>query len=152
MGFIENWFRPEIIWLLVGLGVMFLELMLPGLIILFFGIGALIVGGICFFAEITLNQQLGIFIVSSIAMLIILRGMLKKVFIGHSSSAESSGDSSSEFVGERAVVIEKITSQRPGKIEFHGSDWAATADGTIEEGSTVEIVEQKNITLKVKSI
>lgn len=152
MDFIKDLLRPEIIWTLVGLGLMFLELMLPGLIVFFFGLGALIVAGICFFAEISLNLQLGIFIVSSISLLIILRGLLKKVFMGHSSSGGGGEGNLSEFIGERAIVKQTITAQRPGKVEFHGSDWAATAEGTIEEGATVEITAQDNITLKVKSL
>lgn len=152
MEIIKDLLKPEIIWTLVGLGLLFLELMLPGLIVFFFGVGALIVAGICFFAEISINLQLGIFIVTSIALLIILRGLLKKVFMGHSKSADGDGSSLSEFVGERAIVKEKITPQRPGKVEFHGSNWAAIADGTIEEGATVEITAQDNITLKVKSL
>ena len=152
MDFIKDLLRPEIIWTLVGLALMFLELMLPGLIVFFFGLGALIVAGICFFAEISLNWQLGIFIVSSLALLIVLRGLLKKIFMGHSSSAAGTEGNLSEFIGERAIVKQKITAQRPGKVEFHGSDWAATADGTIEEGASVEITGQDNITLKVKSL
>ena len=152
MDIIKDLLRPEIIWTLVGLALMFLELMLPGLIVIFFGLGALIVAAVCFFTEISLNWQLGIFIVSSLALLIILRGLLKKVFRGHSSSASGAEGNLSEFIGQRAIVKQKITAQRPGKVEFHGSDWSATAEGTIEEGATVEITAQDNITLKVKSL
>ena len=152
MDFIKDLLRPEIIWTLVGLALMFLELMLPGLIVLFFGIGALIVAAVCFFAEISFNWQLVIFIVSSLTLLVVLRGLLRKAFKGLSSSSTGAEGNLSEFIGERAIVKQTITPQRPGKVEFHGSNWSATAEGTIEEGTTVEITAQNNITLKVKSL
>ncbi|MBE0534432.1 MAG: NfeD family protein [Phycisphaerae bacterium] len=149
---LKDMLRPEIIWLLVGLGLMFLELMLPGLIVLFFGLGAMIVAAVCFFAEITINQQLGLFILTSILMLVAMRGLLRKVFRGHAHSASGLEGNLSEFIGEHGVVKQTISPRRPGKIEFHGSDWAAVADGTIEAGATVEITGRENITLKVKQI
>ena len=152
MDILKDLLRPEVIWLLIGLGLMFLELMLPGLIVIFFGLAAMIVGGLCFFVELTINQQLGIFIIASLLLLVLLRGLLRKVFRGHALGAAGIEGNLSEFVGERAVVKQAIAPKRPGKVEFHGSHWAATADGAIEEGATVEIIGQDNITLKVKAI
>jgi len=149
---LKDMLRPEIIWLLVGLGLMFLELMLPGLIVLFFGLGAMIVAAVCFFAEITINQQLGLFIVSSLVMLVVLRRLLRKVFMGHVHATSGPEGNLNEFIGERGIVKQTINAKRPGKIEFHGSDWAAVADGTIEAGAAVEITGRENITLKVKQI
>lgn len=151
MDILKDLLRPEIIWLLVGLGLMFLELMLPALIVIFFGLAALLVGGLCFFIDLSINQQLGIFIIASIVLLIVLRGLLRKVFRGHSSTAAGAEGDLSEFIGERAVVTQAITPKRPGKVEFHGSHWAATADGPIEEGAIVEIIGRDNITLRVKT-
>jgi inner membrane protein len=152
MEFLKELLRPEVIWLLAGLLLMFLELLLPGLVVIFFGLAALIVGSICFFIDLTLNQQLGIFILASILLLVLLRGTFKKVFQGHFQKTAGPEGNLSEFIGERAVVKNTISPTRPGKIDFHGSDWSATADGTIEQGATVEIIGQSNITLKVKAI
>ena len=55
-----------------------------------------------------------------------------------------------EFIGERALVKEKISPKAAGKVEFHGTNWAAEADEEIAEGATVEITGKENITLKVK--
>ena len=61
-------------------------------------------------------------------------------------------ENKSEFVGERAVVIEQITPTRDGKVEFHGTSWAAHADTSIDKDTAVEVVGQKNITLIVKPV
>jgi membrane protein implicated in regulation of membrane protease activity len=84
-------------------------------------------------------------------LLIVLRGLLRKVFRGHSSTAAGAEGNLSEFIGERAVVKQAITPKRPGKVEFHGSHWAAAADGPIDEGAIVEIIGRDNITLRVKA-
>ena len=49
-------------------------------------------------------------------------------------------------------MIEAITPKAGGKVEFHGTNWEAHADGDIAEGAVVEIIGKDNITLKVKAI
>jgi membrane protein implicated in regulation of membrane protease activity len=50
------------------------------------------------------------------------------------------------------VVKERITPAIRGKIEFHGSNWEAEAYEEIQPGTTVEIIDKKNITLIVKPL
>ena len=58
---------PAVIWFLVGLGLLLLELVLPGLVILFFGVGAWVTALVCAFTDISLNWQILIFLVASLA-------------------------------------------------------------------------------------
>ncbi len=148
----KDFLRPEIIWFLVGLLLLVLEFALPGLIIGFFGIGAWIVAAVCLITEIGLNTQLVIFIVSSVLSLLLLRRWLKGVFLGHTGSKQDLKHNLEEFVGQRAVVKEKIVPKLGGKIEFHGTNWEAQADEEIADGTVVEIVGKDNITLKVKAV
>jgi len=57
-----------------------------------------------------------------------------------------------EFIGQKAVVKEKITPKAGGKVEFHGTNWLAEADEEIAVETVVEIVGKENITLKVKTL
>jgi membrane protein implicated in regulation of membrane protease activity len=152
MDAIKDYLRPEIIWFMVGLVLLVLELALPGLIVGFFGIGAWIVAIVCLMTEIGINTQLIIFIVASVLSLLILRKWLKGVFLGHTESKQDLNRDLEEFVGQRAVVKEKIVPRLGGKVEFHGSNWEAQADDQIEPGTIVEIVGKDNITLKVKAM
>jgi len=152
MDAIKDYLRPEIIWFMVGLVLLVLELALPGLIVGFFGIGAWIVAIVCLMTEIGINTQLIIFIVASVLSLLILRKWLKGVFLGHTESKQDLKRDLEEFVGQRAVVKEKIVPRLGGKVEFHGSNWEAQADDQIEPGTIVEIVGKDNITLKVKAM
>ena len=152
---LKDLLRPELIWFLVGLALLIMEFMLPGLIIFFFGVGAWIVAIVCLlssYVQGSINTQLIIFIVSSVLSLLILRKWVKGVFLGHSGAKQDLTEDLKEFVGERAVVIEDISPKAGGKVEFHGTNWEAQADSDIAVGATVEIIGKDNITLKVKEI
>jgi membrane protein implicated in regulation of membrane protease activity len=144
--------KPELIWFLVGFVLLMFEFALPGLIIFFFGVGAWVVATVCLVTEVELNTQLLIFLATSILSLVFLRTWLKGIFLGHSKSKQDMTQDLGEFVGEHAVVKEKITPNLPGKIELHGTRWAAQADHDIEEGMTVEVISKDNLTFKVKTV
>jgi len=150
MDAIKEFLKPEIIWFLVGLALLIMEFMLPGLIIAFFGVGACIVAIVCLITEVSLNAQLIIFIVASVLSLLCLRTWLKGIFIGHVKSRQDMTEDIKEFVGERAVVVEKIMPKAGGKVELHGTNWTAEADAEIPEGTAVEVIGKENLTLKVK--
>jgi len=150
MDAIKEFLKPEIVWFLVGLALLIMEFMLPGLIIAFFGIGACTVAIVCMITDIGINTQLIIFMVSSVLSLLCLRKWLKGIFLGHVKSKQDIREDLQEFIGERALVKEKISPKAAGKVEFHGTNWAAEADEEIAEGATVEITGKENITLKVK--
>ena len=149
---IKEFLTPEIIWFLVGLVLLILEFAMPGLIIGFFGVGAWIVAIVCLMNDIGINAQLALFIGSSVLSLLLLRRWLKGVFLGHEGSKQDLTHNLDEFIGERAVVKEKILPKLGGKVEFHGSHWEAQADEEIVEGAAVEIIGKDNITLKVKAV
>ena len=155
MDAIKDFLKPELIWFLVGLVLLIFEFIIPGLIIGFFGAGAWIVAIICLFSTYvagSINAQLIIFIIASVLSLLLLRKWLKGVFIGHTKSQQDLTEDMKEFIGERAVVKEKITLKAGGKVELHGTNWEAEADEEIAEGTVVEIIAKENLTLKVKIV
>jgi len=155
MDAIKDFLKPELIWFLVGLVLLVLEFIMPGLIIGFFGAGAWIVAIICLFSAYvqgSINAQLIIFIIASVLSLLLLRKWLKGIFIGHVKSKQDMTEDLNEFIGERAVVKEKITPKAGGKVELHGTNWIAKADEEIAEGTIVEIIAKDNLTLKVKVV
>ena len=150
---IKEFLKPEVVWFLVGLALLILEFAMPGLVIFFFGVGACVVAAVCLVAPndlITLNVQLIIFIASSVLSLLLLRKWLKGVFLGHTPSKQDLTENLEEYVGQHAVVKEKIVPKAGGKVEFHGTNWEAQAEQEIEEGTVVEIIGKDNITFKVK--
>ena len=150
--FIE-FLTPELIWCILGIIMLMIEFAAPGFVIFFFGLGAFLVALLCLFIpSLSINFQLIIFIVSSIVFLIILRKWFKAVFHGFFGSKDKMPINKDSYIGETATVTEKITPYEKGRIEFHGTMWYAEANEDIPKGTPVVIIEQNNITFKVKPI
>ncbi|MHC4552778.1 MAG: NfeD family protein [Planctomycetota bacterium] len=152
MEWIEDFLKPEFIWALVGLILLLMEFAVPGLIIFFFGIGAWIVAAVCLFADISVNWQIGIFLVSSIVLLVTLRRLIKGVFVGHTYSKQNATENLTDYLGHKVLVTETITPPQTGSVELNGVKWNASAESTVETGQMVEIVGQESLTLIVKPL
>ena len=149
---IKDYLSPEVVWFLAGLALLILEFAMPGLVIFFFGVGACVVALVCLVTPISFNVQLIIFIGASVLSLLLLRRWLKGVFLGHTVSKQDLKENLEEYVGQHAVVIQRIVPKAGGKVEFHGTNWMAQADQEIAEGTVVEIIDKDNITFKVKAL
>jgi inner membrane protein len=132
-------YTPWLIWFLLGIGLAFLELFLPGFILLFFGIGCLLTAGALLLWDLSLSQQLLLFIITSITSLLLLRQWLTRIFRGAASNQK--GADFDDFPhGIHVQVLKTITPVEHGRIQYRGTAWYAAAEETIEPGSTVEIV------------
>ena len=148
----ENFMEPWVLWTVIGLGFLLLEFVLPGLIIFFFGLGALFVGLLCGVTDLSLNMQLLCFLVSSALFLFLLRRWVSSVFSGFVLTGNSESVSSDEFVGDHGVVVEPIQASKRGKIELNGSNWNAESDESIDTGERVEVISRSSLVLRVKKI
>ncbi len=126
-----------LIWLAIGVGFIIAELMAPGFIVIFFGIGALIAGATAFFGS-SLQMQIVIFGVSSLAMILLLRRYMAPIFLGDANTGDAD-EENDHSIGALAEVSEAITPPQRGRIKYQGTFWAAEADEEIPEGTTVRI-------------
>jgi len=142
--------KTEVIWFLIGLLFFIAELVLPGLIIVFFAIGAWITLIFYLIFDLPLNMQLIVFIVSSITTLALLRNRLKKIFF---KEGTQSGDIlTDEFIGKTATVETEIKDGKQGKVSFKGTMWNAESDFNIKKGELVKIISKESIVLKVEPL
>ncbi len=118
---IKDFLRPEVIWFLIGLVLLIMESVLPGLIIAFFGVGAWIVALVCLITDIGINTQLIIFIVSSVLSLLFLRKWLKEVFIGHSVSKQDLNEFGKLAKTNNSIIIPSNLSDIAGMIKAAAS-------------------------------
>ena len=140
---------PVFWWAVFGVVLMFCELALPGLVLFFFGLGALATAVAVWLFSPSLTAQIVVFVTASLALLFGLRRWLKSVFMGRSS--DKTDEALPEgMIGEEALVCQRISPDVPGKVMLHGTTWKAEADGILEEGTRVEVVAQKSLTLRVK--
>nr|WP_321465936.1 NfeD family protein [uncultured Desulfobulbus sp.] len=138
---------PVLLWFLAGVFFLVLELMLPGLIVFFFGLGAWCAALVLYLWPMELSYQLLVFLISSVFFLVVLRSTLKKVFLGRTLEPDAM-DSALPLTGT-AEVIEDIVPPALGKVKYGGSFWQASAEVPLTKGMIVRVLEKKNLTIKV---
>ena len=90
MDWLKEFLKPELIWFLVGLVLLVAEFIVPGLVIAFFAVGAWIVALVCLVTPLSLNAQLGLFIISSVVLLAVARRWVKGLFGGFATDKQNS--------------------------------------------------------------
>ncbi|MDB6079998.1 MAG: hypothetical protein JWO82_3745, partial [Akkermansiaceae bacterium] len=95
---------PKIAWLLFGVVLIALEFFAPGVILVFFGLGA-IIASLTTWTGLTpeLGEQTMVFGISSLVLLFGLRHFVKKWFVGHTQ--HSGGNHDDDFTGKEARVL-----------------------------------------------
>lgn len=147
---LQEFFTPPVIWFLIGLVFILLELVIPGLIIIFFGVGAWITSLCLVIFDPGLNFQLLIFITTSVLSLLALRKFLRYKFFGATQTEPDSLED--EFLGKTLFVDKDFQKGIPGKIVFKGTDWTAVSDMELKSGDQVKIIKKESITLHITKI
>ena len=150
MDSLQDWLKPQLIWFGLGVVLLLLEFANPGVVLIFFALGAWLVALLSMTVEISLNLQLGVFVVSSVVLLLVFRNRIKGR-IDRRQAAPEEGESD-EFVGRRALVTREIRSDRSGRVDYRGTTWEAESGERIPAGAAVEILDKENLTLTVKKI
>lgn len=139
------------IWIIVGFACVLLEFVLPGAIIVFLGISAIVTG---ILLKVGLPTSSGIpflvFMALSAAQIIFLRRYVKSWFTGTIMTSDESG--LEEFVGKTASVVSGFEDgSEKGTVVFKGANWSAVSSDTLKAGDDVVIEKQEGITLHVRS-
>lgn len=145
----DTFLTAAVIWIILGFVFFLLEFVIPGLILFFFAVGAWIVAILCLFLDLSINEQLIIFLISSIATILLFRKWLSKILWKRKHSSELLED---EFLGKIAKAETAISPGENGKVDFKGTTWQAASVDEIEKGDNVVIVGNESILLFVKSI
>ena len=148
-------FNPELYWLIIGVMLFFLELALPGFILFFFGLGAIITAAVAWLTDIDIAWQLGLFIGASLLSLASLRRIIQERFFTEKKveeGEEEDKDVPLAVPGDKGVVSSTIDPPGEGRIKYSGTFWRATADEKIEEGEIISIVSQKDLVIHVEKV
>ena len=141
------------LWLSSGIFLTAIEFLVPGLVMVFVGLGALTVAlgmHLGYIDEIV--QQFITFFISSIIYLLTLRFLVLR-FVPSVTRKENI-DEDEEVMGSIVEIVADITSGELGRVEHSGSSWQARAEGdqTILKGEQVKIIGRENITWIVQKI
>ena len=141
------------LWLGSGIFLMAVEFLVPGLVMVFVGLGSLtVVFGMHFGYIDGILQQFITFFISSIIYLLTLRFLVLR-FVPSVTRKENI-DEDEEVIGSIVELVEDINSGEFGRVKHSGSSWQARAEGdqTILKGEQVKIIGRDNITWIVQKI
>ena len=141
------------LWLGSGIFLMAIEFLVPGLVMVFVGLGSLtVVFGMHFGYIDGILQQFTTFFISSIIYLLTLRFLVLR-FVPSVTRKENI-DEDEEVMGSIVEIVADINSGEFGRVEHSGSSWQARAEGdqTILKGEQVKIIGRDNITWIVQKI
>jgi len=141
------------LWLGSGIFLMAVEFLVPGLVMVFVGLGSLtVVFGMHFGYIDGILQQFITFFISSIIYLLTLRFLVLR-FVPSVTRKENI-DEDEEVMGSIVELVADINSGEFGRVEHSGSSWQARAEGdqTILKGEQVKIIGRDNITWIVQKI
>ena len=138
------------LWAFLGLFLLGSEIVTPGgFYMLFFGIGALVVGALVGLGMIQSEWMSWLlFSVFSVASLVILRPPLRRLM-----TAERDDVSPVDTMGgETAIVLEDVPPGATGKAECRGSTWNAhnAGDKPLLKGQRSRVERVDGITLWIK--
>lgn len=139
-------------WMLIGLVLVFLELALPGVYLIWFGLSAFVMGVIALLIDMPLTDQLVWFaFVSALFAVIgwrVYGRILKKtkVPVGYAHL----NDAAAAHVGRVYQLTENVVDGR-AKVKVGDSVWLAACDEALKRGDKVVVTGVENgVVLKVK--
>lgn len=149
MGMID----PALYWLIIGVMLFFLEMAVPGFILVFFGLGALVTSLAAWLTPISIVWQLALFMCASLLFLFGLRKSIQNKFFAPTlKDGEADDDVMRAVPGDKGVVSMTIAPPAEGRINYSGTSWRASADEKIDEGEIVTIVCQRDLVIHVEKV
>ena len=141
------------IWLWSGIILLVGEFILPGLVVMFLGMGSLTVALAIHLNYINgITEQLITFFVSSTIYLLTLRFLVIRLVPTDTNKANV--DEDAEVYGLIVEVAQTIPVGGLGRINHSDSSWQAKSNSEVEitESSKVKIIGRENITWIVEAI
>ena len=136
-------------WAVGGIALIVAELIVPAFVLIWFGLGALVVALFVALAGIGLTAQLALWLVVSLALVAgwfrIFKPNMHKTRIGMADA---------NVVGEVGMLVHAVAPFEKGEVRFQkpilGSDvWERIADEAIKSGERVKVLDVEGSFLKV---
>ncbi len=139
---------PPFLWAVFGLLLIGAEFIVPGFVVFFFGMGAILTSLATLFLPFlrgAIGFQALIWTGLSLISFAFLRKKFAAIFKGRLGNK-----SEEDPLGKIAVVTEEITPDKPGRILFQGTTWRAISyTESFAPGQKVRILESDNLTFTV---
>ena len=137
-------------WVLGGLGLVLLELALPSFFVIWFGLGALLVGlSMLALPALSLTAQIALWIITSVVMVVLWFSVFKR-----SQHKTLIGTAAGEVIGEVGLLVSAVAPFQRGKVRFQrpllgSEEWVCMAESAITAGERVRVVSVEGSFIKV---
>ena len=137
-------------WIVGGIALVLAELAIPAFFVVWFGLGALLVGLLMLaMPDLSLTAQLATWTLASLAMVVLWFRVFKQSFI-----KTRSGTADGEAIGEIGLLVSAAAPFARGKVRFQrpvlgSEEWVCLADTAIAAGDRVKVVAVEGSYLKV---
>ena len=137
-------------WIVLGLMLVILEMLLPGFILIWFGVGAILVGGLLYvMPDLTWQWQLLIFSIFSLTSVFVWRAWSKNNLTDDPES-DILNQRGRALIGRETVLIEAIVNG-VGRIQVDDTFWRVNGKD-LENGKLIRVVDVEGATLKVEHV
>ncbi|MDA8651449.1 NfeD family protein [Porticoccaceae bacterium] len=129
-------------WLVVGLVLVVLEIFLPSFTVLWFGLGAMVVGIVQTMVPMSLPVQIVLWTVSSVAFAILWFKLIKP----RMAASNRDDDALNSAIGQAGMVTKLPTEMTLGIMRFSTpvmdrDEWEFRCDMSVELGNRLHVVD-----------
>lgn len=136
---------PVVNWIIAGLALSLLELIVPGVYLIWFGFAAFIVGIAVYFIPLEFTTQLIIFAIASGVFAVIGVAVYRYIFNKAQVPAEykNLNNTAEQYVGQLVTVAEDAVDNRT-KVKIGDTYWLASCQKAFKQGDTAKVVGVKD--------
>ena len=153
MEFLTSLGLTRIAWIVLGVVLIVLELVVPGAVIVFFGVGAILTGILVSLGLLEgFGNQLLFFAISSMVLVLLLRKQVAQWFpaLGDYNPYNEEEDLSGRIV---EVLQDVKPDSDEGQVRYQGTTWKAKSKvSVISAGQKAKITGRDNLLLYVESV
>ena len=137
-------------WVVGGIALILAELAIPSFFIVWFGLGAILVGLLMLaLPHLSLTAQLAVWTLASLAMVVLWFRVFRQSFV-----KTRIGTADGEVIGEIGLLVSAVAPFQRGKVRFQrpvlgSEEWICLADTAIAAGDRVKVVAVEGSFLKV---
>ncbi|WP_290921810.1 NfeD family protein [Halodesulfovibrio sp.] len=126
-------------WFALAVALFLAEMFSTTFIVIFFSAGALL-AGCAALLDFSPTIQVITFFCSSVALLVLLRKKMPRLFSQDTADKEAFVDAA---INATATVTEPVSTSAGGRIKYQGTFWNAEAEEDIPSEATVTIIARK---------
>lgn len=132
-------------WVVVGLILSLLELVAPGVYLIWFGFAAFAMSILVYFMPLILSTQLIWFAIFSAVFALIGLYIYSYIFKRTKTPKEYSllNNSAAQYVGQTVTLVEDVVDNRT-KVQIGDTFWLATTDKPLKKGDAAKVTGVKD--------